>query len=165
MKKLLRFSGFISLVCAAVGLVLLLTTYASSFKGNGVDKGIDVIFGGRIGGMSNMGFFTFVLALAATFLLVLYAALRAMNKEKNRAFLSLVIAFVLAIAGVSIFFALPKYYERNNWGSFYGDGFRLAPGWIVAAVLFFVAAAICFLNVVVKQEEPKQPELKEEKGA
>lgn len=163
LKGLLRFSGIIALALTIVGLVLLMTSYASvTNKGVGFDKGSSVIFGKSDGliteRFSSLGFFTFVLALVGAFFLVLYVALRLMNKEKKRPFLSLVIATPLLISGVSVFLAVPKFYESNGYGSFSASGLKLGPGWIVAAILFFVAAIICIINVLVDKEEPKPSE-------
>ncbi|MBO7573454.1 MAG: hypothetical protein J6T25_01465 [Bacilli bacterium] len=162
MKKLLRFSGIISLALTIVGLILLMTSYASvTSDGIGFDKGSSLIFGKSDGFItekfSTMGFFTFGLALAAAFFLVLYVALRLINKDKKRAFLSLVIAAPLLISGASIFFALPKFYERNGYGSFASSGLKIGPGWILAAVLFFIAAAINIANVIIDPDDNAKP--------
>ena len=173
MKKFLQFAGLISLVLAAVGFVLMMTTHALEYsaagalgsKAEGWYSGMAVIFGkgqayatGSILGLTLSGTDTWEGKLALTSLLgwifalvaiviillgVVLPLLKINALQKFAGLLNLIAVCLLVIAGVFAFITLPVFSAANEWSS--TKDWALGAGWVIAGILYIAAGVIAIM--------------------
>lgn len=169
MKKFLQFAGLISLVLAAVGFVLIMTTHALEFAAaNSIASssawysGVAVIFGKGpaevsgsilgIGGTSAgnfegnpavTGLLAWIFALVAMIVLLLGVVLPLLKikaLEKFAGLLNLCALALLVVGGIFCFTVLPSFAAANEWNN--TDNWALGAGWVIGGILFIVAGAV-----------------------
>ena len=170
MKKVLKYSGIISLIAAGVGFVLMMVTPAlfSQTEVLGVKletwySGTAAIFGkGQyqfvVGSTTKVGNFDESLAwnallawifVLASLVILLLGFILPMLKirvlEKFAGILNLVTVGLLIAAGIFMFFTVPTFASANNFDA---DGWNLGAGWWIAAFLTLGAGVFAALPTI-----------------
>ena len=170
MKKVLKYSGIISLIAAGVGFVLMMVTPAlfsqSEVFGTKVElwySGTAAIFGhgkSQIASGSTTVVTDFNESLAwnallawifvlVSLIILLLGFILPMLKirvlEKFAGILNLVTVGLLIAAGIFMFFSVPTFASANNFDA---DGWNLGAGWWVAAFLTLGAGVFAALPTI-----------------
>ena len=164
-KKILQFSAVIALFFVIIGFILFLATDSIvNDSGDGVITGTAAIFGdkGSIGGIITVevkpapvalvGWIFILLSMIALIVVSVLPVLHLVIKKGKAinlatgvagAVLSFAIGFLLLLAGVFMLLVLPSFDSANSTS--FADNYLIGPGWIVGAVLVFLAALVMLL--------------------
>lgn len=157
MKKVLQFSGIISVVVGVIGLVLLLATNAI-IVGSGslqvVTKGTTAIFGAKtetiIGTATTnpsvlalIGFILTIVGLVVVCCGVVLPLLKVKGIEKFAGLINLVAIVCFVVAGVFAFLVVPSFYGANN--SDVPNNAVIGAGWVIGGILLLVAGGFAIL--------------------
>lgn len=154
MKKVLQFSGIISLALAVVAFILMLATPAMVVE--------DVVFGGTIamfGGelslaqalylgsstakLAPLALIAFILILLGLIIViagVVLPLLKINALEKFAGILNLVALVMFVLAGVFMFIVVPSLTGANGFDKV-PDGYNIGAGWVFAGI-FSIAAGV-----------------------
>ena len=161
MKKLLKYSGFISLVLVVVAFILMMATNAI-VVGSGslqlVTKGTVAIFGetrststliGDVTSKTNpsvlalLAWIFLVAGLVIVLLGIILPLLKVHALEKFAGVLNLVAVLLFVVAGVFMFIVVPTFYAANN-ADVPGNA-AIGAGWVIGGILAIVGGAFAIL--------------------
>ncbi len=170
MKKVLKYSGIISLIAAGVGFVLMMVTPALFSQGEffGVKleswysgtaaifgkgkyqypSGSDALIGNFDGNLAWNALIAWIFVLVSLVILLLgfiLPMLKIRVLEKFAGILNLVTVGLLIAAGIFMFFTVPTFASANNFDT---DGWNLGAGWWVAAFLTLGAGVFAALPTI-----------------
>ena len=159
MKKLLQFSGLISLVLAIVAFILMMATNAV-IQGSGnlqvVTAGTTAIFGKTeniIGGLNSVtkasplaliGWILMIVGMIIVCLGVVLPLLKINALEKFSGILDIVALACFVVAGIFMFIVVPNLWAANEWGDV-PDNAAIGAGWVIGGILAIVAGAFAIL--------------------
>ena len=157
MKKILQFSGIISLVLAVVAFILMLATPAMLVE--------DVQFGGTLamfGGdlslaqkvylvagsakLAPLALIAFILILVGLIIVlagVVLPLLKINALEKFAGILNLVALACFVVGGIFMFLVVPTFYAANEWDM--NDSVKIGAGWVIGGIVAIVAGAFAIL--------------------
>ena len=157
MKKVLQFSGLISLVLAVVAFILMMASDAviqSSGSLQVVYGGTKVIFGHGSEGLLDPTVKLAPLALLAwIFILVgmiivacgvILPLLKINALEKFAGILNLVALVLFVLGGIFMFIVVPNLWAANEWGDV-PDNAKIGAGWVIGGIIAIVAGAFAIL--------------------
>ena len=161
MKKVLQFSGLISLVLAVVAFVLMMATNAivqSSGSLQLVTEGTKAIFGKiEHGALADVEYKLAPMALLAwIFILVgllivaagvILPLLKINALEKFAGILNLVALVLFVVGGIFMFCVMPSYFKANGADSV-PDSAAIGAGWVIGGILAIAAGAFAILPAV-----------------
>ena len=157
MKKLLKYSGFISLVLVVVAFILMMATNAivvSYGNTQTVTKGTTAIFGETVSTLlGDVKFNPSVLALLAWIFLVaglvivllgiILPLLKVHALEKFAGVLNLVAVLLFVVAGVFMFIVVPTFASANSWNS--TNDVYIGAGWVIGGILAIAGGVFAIL--------------------
>ena len=159
MKKVLQFSGLISLVLAVVAFILMLASDAvvqSSGSVQVVYGGAKAIFGHESEGLLDPTIKLAPLALIAwIFILigmiivlagVVLPLLKINALEKFAGILNLAALVLFVLGGIFMFIVVPNLWAANDWGDV-PDNAKIGAGWVIGGIVAIVAGAFAILPV------------------
>ena len=157
MKKVLQFSGLISLVLAVVAFILMLASDAvvqSSGSVQVVYGGAKAIFGHESEGLLDPTIKLAPLALIAwIFILigmiivlagVVLPLLKINALEKFAGILNLAALVLFVLGGIFMFIVVPNLWAANDWGDV-PDNAKIGAGWVIGGIVAIVAGAFAIL--------------------
>lgn len=161
MKKLLQFSGLISLVLAIVAFILMMATNAV-IQGSGnlqvVTPGTTAIFGKTeniIGGLNSVtkasplaliGWILMIVGMIIVCLGVVLPLLKINALEKFSGILDIVALACFVVAGIFMFLVVPTFYAANGVeAKDIPDNAVIGAGWVIGGILAIVAGAFAIL--------------------
>lgn len=153
MKKLLQFSGLISLVLAIVAFILMMATNAV-IVGSGnlqvVTPGTTAIFGksGTLGdthpsALALIGWILLLAGLIIVLLGVVLPLLKIKALEKFSGILDIVALVCFVLCGVFMFLVVPTFYSANNTDV--PNNAAIGAGWVIGGILAIAAGAFAIL--------------------
>ena len=157
MKKVLQFSGFISLVLVVVTFILMLASNAvvgSTSLGDYSVAGSTAIFGKTdtvLGttvhtNPSALGLIAWILILVGMLIVIagiVLPLLKVTALEKFAGVLNLVAVCCFVLGGIFMFIVVPTFYAANDADVPSGAG--IGAGWVIGGILAIVAGAIAIL--------------------
>lgn len=158
MKKFLQFTGLISLVLAAVALVLMMATPAVIQPLIGdtqtVYAGTTAIFGKTSEGilvdvvtkpsvLALIGWILMLVGLVVVCLGILLPLLKIKALERFSGLLDLIALVCFVLAGVFMFFVVPTFYSANNWDV--AKNTQIGVGWVIGGIIAIAAGVIAIL--------------------
>ena len=157
MKKVLQFSGLISLVLAVVAFILMMASDAviqSSGSLQVVYGGTKAIFGYKGEGLLDPDVKLAPLALIAWILIlvgmiivaagVILPLLKINALEKFAGILNLVALVCFVLGGIFMFIVVPNLWAANEWGDV-PDNAKIGAGWVIGGIIAIVAGAFAIL--------------------
>ncbi len=162
MKKLLQFSGLISLVLAIVAFILMMATNAV-IQGSGnlqvVTAGTTAIFGKSeniIGGLNSVtkasplaliGWILMIVGMIIVCLGVVLPLLKINALEKFSGILDIVALACFVVAGIFMFLVVPTFWAANSDADL-PNNISIGAGWVIGGILAIVAGAFAILPAV-----------------
>lgn len=156
MKKVLQFSGIISLVLVAVAFILMMATPAiagHTSLGDYSVAGTTAIFGHKSTGLLDPNYNPSVLGLIAWILIlvgmvivicgVVLPLLKINALEKFAGLLNLIAVVCFVLGGIFMFIVVPTFYGANELEI--PDGAGVGAGWVIGAILAIVGGAFAIL--------------------
>jgi hypothetical protein len=157
MKKLLKYSGFISLVLVVVAFILMMATDAiivSSGSLQVVTKGTVAIFGETtstiLGDVKTnpsvlalLAWIFLVAGLVIVLLGIILPLLKVHALEKFAGVLNLVAVLLFVVAGVFMFIVVPTFYAANN-ADVPGNA-AIGAGWVIGGILAIAGGVFAIL--------------------
>lgn len=160
MKRVLQFSGAISLALAAVAFILMLVTNAV-IVGSGqfqvVYPGTYAIFGHKAEGLLDVTYNPSVLALIGWILAlvgmvvvllgVVLPLLKVKGVEKFAGLMNLCAVVCFVLAGIFMFLVVPTFFAAND--SDVPSNAAIGAGWVIGGIVFMVAGGFAILPAAV----------------
>ena len=158
MKKLLQFSGLISLVLAIVAFILMMATNAV-IQGSGnlqvVTPGTTAIFGKtestilgdvvtKPSALALIGWILLLVGMIIVLLGVILPLLKINALEKFSGILDLVALVCFVVGGIFMFLVVPTFFAANGYDSA-PDNAAIGAGWVIGGILAIVAGAFAIL--------------------
>ena len=157
MKKVLQFSGVISLVLAVVAIVLVLATPAMKFSllSETLIPGTTAIFGEKTTVLgrevvvykpSVLALIGWILALVGVLVVlcgVILPLLKVKGIKKFAGVMNVVAVVCLVLAGVFMFLVVPTFVSAN--GGEVSEYHHIGAGWVIAGILSIAAGAFAIL--------------------
>ena len=158
MKKVLQFSGLISLVLAIVAFILMMATNAviqSSGSVQVVTAGTTAIFGKtestilgdvvtKLAPMALLAWIFILVAMIIVALGVILPLLKINALEKFAGILNIVALALLVVGGIFMFIVLPSFFGANGYDSV-PDNASIGAGWVIGGILAIAAGAFAIL--------------------
>ena len=162
MKKVLKFSGLISLVLVAIAFILMMASPAVVYKSGSttVDfAGTLAIFGGEIDAAQMLVLGASeakpsVLALIAWILIIVGMIIVALGiilplikvtaLQKFAGLLNLIAVVCFVLGGVFMFIVVPSLWAANEWGDI-PDNAKIGAGWVIGGILAIIGGAFAIL--------------------
>ena len=158
MKKVLQFSGLISLVLAIVAFILMMATNAvvqSSGSVQVVTAGTTAIFGKtestilgdvvtKLAPMALLAWIFILVAMIIVALGVILPLLKINALEKFAGILNIVALALLVVGGIFMFIVLPSFFGANGYDSV-PDNAAIGAGWVIGGILAIAAGAFAIL--------------------
>lgn len=155
MKKLLKYSGFISLVLVVVAFILMMAT-DSVIVGSGNYQihysGVNAIFGDKDSILPNpsvlalIGWILLLVGLIIVCLGVVLPLLKINALEKFAGILNLVAVVCFILAGVFMFIVVPTFYSANGFNP--SNSAAIGAGWVIGGILAIVGGVFAILPAV-----------------
>lgn len=160
MKKLLQFSGLISLVLAIVAFILMMATNAmvnSSGNLQVVTAGTTAIFGKtestilgdvvtKPSALALIGWILMIVGMIIVCLGVVLPLLKINALEKFSGILDIVALACFVIAGIFMFLVVPTFYAANGVeAKDIPNTAAIGAGWVIGGILAIVAGAFAIL--------------------
>ena len=160
MKKLLQFSGLISLVLAIVAFILMMATNAlvnSSGNLQVVTAGTTAIFGKtestilgdvvtKPSALALIGWILMIVGMIIVCLGVVLPLLKINALEKFSGILDIVALVCFVVAGIFMFLVVPTFYAANGVeAKDIPDSAAIGAGWVIGGILAIVAGAFAIL--------------------
>ena len=160
MKKVLQFSGLISLVLAVVAFILMMATNAivqSSGSLQVVTEGTKAIFGKVEHGtlidveykLAPMALIAWILILVGMIIVlagVVLPLLKVTALEKFAGILNLVALVCFVLGGIFMFIIVPSYFTANGVeASDIPDNAKIGAGWVIGGIIAIAAGAFAIL--------------------
>lgn len=156
MKKLLKYSGFISLVLVVVAFILMMAT-DSVIVGSGNFQihysGVNAIFGNKDSYLapnpSVLALLAWIFILAGLVIVLLgiiLPLLKINTLQKFAGVLNLVAVLLFVVAGVFMFIVVPTFASANSWGS--TNDVYIGAGWVIGGILAIVGGVFAILPAV-----------------
>ena len=149
MKKVLKYSGIISLILIAVAFILMMASNAlkvSGILGDYSIAGTTAIFGHKSTGALDPSYDLAVMALLAWILVLLGIlcvvagfVLPLLKIDKFAGLLNICAVVCFVLGGIFMFFVVPSFANANYNGT--TDGVAIGVGWVFAAI-FAIAAGV-----------------------
>ena len=162
MKKVLQFSGLISLVLAIVAFILMMATNAvvqSSGSVQVVTAGTKAIFGYKGEGLLDpdiklapLALIAWIFILVAMIIIaagVILPLLKINALEKFAGILNIVALALLVIGGIFMFVVLPSFFGANGYDEV-PDNAAIGAGWVIGGILFILAGLVAACPAVMK---------------
>ena len=160
MKRVLQFSGAISLALAVVAFILMMVTNAI-IVGSGqlqvVYPGTYAIFGHQGSGLLEASYKPSVLALIGwilamvgmivTLLGVVLPLLKVKGVEKFAGLMNLCAVACFVVAGIFMFLVVPTFAAANEWNG--TDNCAIGAGWVIGGIVFMVAGGFAISPAAV----------------
>lgn len=169
MKKVLQFSGLISLGLALVAFIIMMAGHSvvyTSDAANNWYSGISAIFGGGTAKITISGFglslssgvtevdaklawcslLSWIFVLIGMLIIVIgivFPLLKINALEKFAGILNLVSVALLVVGGIFLFFTVPAFAAANEWNN--SDGWGLSAGWVISAIMLIIAGVFAIL--------------------
>ena len=157
MKKLLKYSGFISLVLVVVAFILMMATNAivvGSGNFQAVTKGTTAIFGETtstiLGDVKTnpsvlalLAWIFILVGLVIVLLGIILPLLKVHALEKFAGVLNLVAVLLFVVAGVFMFIVVPTFASANSWPS--TNDVHIGAGWVIGGILSIVGGVVAIL--------------------
>ena len=157
MKKLLKYSGFISLVLVVVAFILMMATNAivvSIGNTQAATKGTTAIFGETtstiLGDVKTnpsvlalLAWIFILVGLVIVLLGIILPLLKVHALEKFAGLLNLVAVLLFVVAGVFMFIVVPTFYAANNIDV--PNNAAIGAGWVIGGILSILGGAIAIL--------------------
>ena len=153
MKKFLEISGFVALLVAIVGFVLMMATPAIVTKDADVlITGTEAIFGSKYTEPATLALLAWIFGLLA--ILVLAAALilpllKVKVLDKYIGFINLGICLFFVLVGIFMFCV------RASWANSNINAGYIGAGWVIGGILFFVAGGVLMLPAILSLVKKK----------
>ena len=160
MKKLLQFSGLISLVLAIVAFILMMATNAmvnSSGNLQVVTAGTTAIFGKtestilgdvvtKPSALALIGWILMIVGMIIVCLGVVLPLLKVTALEKFSGILDIVALACFVVAGIFMFLVVPTFYAANGVeAKDIPSTAAIGAGWVIGGILAIVAGAFAIL--------------------
>ena len=157
MKKLLKYSGFISLVLVVVAFILMMATN-SVIVGSGDHaipySGVKAIFGETtstiLGDVKTnpsvlalLAWIFILVGLVIVLLGIILPLLKVHALEKFAGLLNLVAVLLFVVAGVFMFIVVPTFASANSWPS--TNDVHIGAGWVIGGILSIVGGVVAIL--------------------
>lgn len=158
MKKVLQFSGIISLALAVIAFILMMATNAivqSSGSLQVVTEGTKAIFGKvehgslidvtyKLAPMALLAWIFILIGLVIVALGVILPLLKINALEKFSGILDIVALACFVVGGIFMFFVVPSYWAANEYGDI-PDSAKIGAGWVIGGIIAIVAGAFAIL--------------------
>ena len=158
MKKVLQFSGLISLVLAVVAFILMMATNAciqSSGSVQVVTEGTTAIFGKtestilgdvvtKPSALALIGWILMLVGMIIVLAGVVLPLLKINALEKFAGILNLVALICFVLGGIFMFLVAPTFWAANS-DSDMPDNFKIGAGWVIGGIIAIVAGAFAIL--------------------
>ena len=158
MKKVLQFSGFISLALAVVAFILMMSTVAilvpAILGGNSAVTGVQAIFGyetalgAHVNGsvLALIGWILALLGLVVVLAGIILPLLKVKGADKFAGLLNLCAVICFAVAGVFCFIVVPTFYGANDVNV--PEKAAIGAGWVFAGILYIAAGVFAILPAI-----------------
>lgn len=158
MKKVLQFSGLISLVLAIVAFILMMASDAviQPIAGNTqtVYAGTTAIFGKtestilgdvvtKPSALALIGWILILVGMIIVCAGVVLPLLKINALEKFAGILNLVALVCFVLGGIFMFLVVPTFYAANEWDV--QDSTKIGAGWVIGGIVAIVAGAFAIL--------------------
>ena len=153
MKKLLKYSGFISLVLVVVAFILMMATNSVIVgSGNHVIRysGVNAIFGNKDSLLAPnpsvlalLAWIFILVGLVIVLLGIILPLLKVHALEKCAGVLNLVAVLLFVVAGVFMFIVVPTFASANSWPS--TNDVHIGAGWVIGGILSIVGGVVAIL--------------------
>lgn len=158
MKKVLQFSGLISLVLAIVAFILMMASDAviQPIAGNTqtVYAGTTAIFGKtestilgdvvtKPSALALIGWILILVGMIIVCAGVVLPLLKINALEKFAGILNLVALVCFVLGGIFMFLVVPTFYAANEWDV--QDSTKIGAGWVIGGIIAIVAGAFAIL--------------------
>ena len=158
MKKVLQFSGLISLVLAIVAFILMMASDAviQPIAGNTqtVYAGTTAIFGKtestilgdvvtKPSALALIGWILMLVGMIIVCAGVVLPLLKINALEKFAGILNLVALVCFVLGGIFMFLVVPTFYAANEWDV--QDSTKIGAGWVIGGIVAIVAGAFAIL--------------------
>ena len=158
MKKVLQFSGLISLVLAVVAFILMMATNAvvqSSGSVQVVTAGTTAIFGKtestilgdvvtKPSALALSGWILILVGMIIVLLGVVLPLLKINALEKFAGILNLVALVCFVLGGIFMFLVVPTFFSANGYDST-PDNAAIGAGWVIGGILAIAGGAFAIL--------------------
>ena len=153
MKKLLKYSGFISLVLVVVAFILMMATN-SVIVGSGNHticySGVNAIFGNKDSLLAPnpsvlalLAWIFILVGLVIVLLGIILPLLKVHALEKFAGVLNLVAVLLFVVAGVFMFIVVPTFASANSWPS--TNDVHIGAGWVIGGILSILGGVVAIL--------------------
>lgn len=160
MKKVLQFSGFISLLLAVVAFILMMATNAVIVKSGNfqvIYEGTVAIFGKTehtaLGDLvthpAPLALIAWILILVGLIIVlagVVLPLLKVKALEKFAGVLNLCALVCFVLAGIFMFIVVPNFYAANNTDM--PEQAKIGAGWVIGGILSIAAGAFAICPAV-----------------
>ncbi len=172
MKKILQYSGIISIAFALVAFILMLATPAFQYVSGSTTtafSGSLATFGGKVDGyqkaaleglwglttddkvsLAPVALIAFILGLLG-FLVVTAGVVLPIAKvkgiDKYAGILNIAAVALFIASGILMFTVLPSFFSANDYGNV-PNTFSIGAGWVIGGILYIVAGAFAILPTV-----------------
>lgn len=158
MKKVLQFSGLISLVLAVVAFILMMATNAV-IQGDGslqvVTAGTTAIFGKtestvlgdvvtKPSALALIGWILLLVGMIIVALGVILPLLKINALEKFSGILDIVALACFVVAGIFMFLVVPTFWAANSSADL-PDNIHIGAGWVIGGILAIAGGAFAIL--------------------
>ena len=152
MKKVLKYTGFISLVLVAVAFILMMATDSVVTTGsiqihysgvNAIFGNKDSILGQNPSVMALLAWIFMLVGLIIVLCGIILPLLKVKALQRFAGVLNLVAVILFVVAGVFMFFVVPTFGAANNWYS--TNGYTIGAGWVIGAILAIVGGVVALL--------------------
>ena len=161
MKKVLQFSGLISLVLAVVAFILMMASPAVVYTsgsstvsfagtlaifGGEVDLAQAVVLGASEAKVAVMGLLAWILVLIGMVIVlcgIILPLLKINALEKFAGLLNLIAVVCFVLGGIFMFIVVPSFFGAV--GNSAPDGTGIGAGWVIGGILAIVAGAFAIL--------------------
>ena len=153
MKKLLKYSGFISLVLVVVAFILMMATdavivgsgnYQIHYSGvNAIFGNKDSLLGPNPSVLALLAWIFILVGLVIVLLGIILPLLKVHALEKFAGVLNLVAVLLFVVAGVFMFIVVPTFASANSWNS--TNDVHIGAGWVIGGILAIAGGAFAIL--------------------
>ena len=161
MKKVLQFSGLISLALVVVAFILMMATHAvvvSSGNVQVVYEGTTAIFGKTestvLGDahtnpsvLALIGWILLLIGMLIVIAGIVLPLLKVTALEKFAGILNLVAVVCFVLGGVFMFIVVPTFYAANDWNV--PDNAAIGAGWVIGGILAIAGGVFAILPAAV----------------
>ena len=161
MKKVLQFSGLISLVLVVVAFILMMATHAvvqTSGSVQVVTAGTTAIFGKdeTVLGVTThtnpsvlalIGWILLLVGMLIVIAGIVLPLLKVTALEKFAGILNLVAVVCFVLGGVFMFIVVPTFYAANDWNV--PDNAAIGAGWVIGGILAIAGGVFAILPAAV----------------